>query len=126
MMNAACAVHHVPFKLYLQPSAFTKAKLSPEEKSLLLKGYCSGSEEKFDALSLAHKSYRAAFDAVPKPFPFTDLGDGFGQTESTIYLDACHYNEEGSALLAREIAKDLAPIIRAQLDGCFEGAKNPG
>ena len=115
MMNAVCAVHHTPFKLFLQPSAYTKANLSPEEKSLLLKRDCSGSQKKFDSLSLTHKTYRAAFDALPKSFSFTDLADGFGQTNSTIYLDGCHYNEEGSILLARVIAADLAPIIRSQL-----------
>ncbi|MEO8350772.1 MAG: hypothetical protein ABI680_03520, partial [Chthoniobacteraceae bacterium] len=115
MMNTICEVHHTYFKLFFQPSVFTKANFSAEEKERLLRKDCSGSQDKLDAMTLAHRTYRAAFDAVPKPFPFTDLSGAFGQTDTQIYLDGCHYNEDGSTQLARVIAADLAPIIRSRL-----------
>ncbi len=77
MMNAICETHHTYFKLFFQPSLFTKANFSAEEKERLLRKDCSGSQDKLDAMTLAHRTYRAAFDAVPKPFPFTDLSGAF-------------------------------------------------
>lgn len=115
MMNAVCDVHHTAFKLYFQPNLFTKASLSPEERSYILNKDCSGLQANLDAMISAHRNYRAAFDAMPMPFPYTDLAGAFGQAE-TVYLDGCHYNEEGATHLARVIAADLAPIIRSRLE----------
>ncbi|MHA3770826.1 hypothetical protein ACXR0O_04740 [Verrucomicrobiota bacterium sgz303538] len=116
MMNAICSVHHTYFKLFFQPNAYTKAKLAAQEKNHLLKKDFSGSQAKFDAYALAQISYRTAFGAMPKPFPFTDLSDGFGQIDSQLYLDGCHFNEQGAGILARALAADLAPIIQSRLE----------
>ena len=115
MMQAVCEVHHTAFKLYFQPNLFTKASLSPEERSYILNKDCSGLQANLDAMISAHRNYRAAFDAMPMPFPYTDLAGAFEQAE-TVYIDGCHTNEEGAAHLARVIAADLAPIIRSRLE----------
>jgi hypothetical protein len=116
MMNAACEVRRTDFKLYFQPTAFTKTHLAEEERSYLLRKDSYGLQDKFDTLTLAHKNYRAAFAALHKPFPYTDLAGVFGETKAEVYIDSCHFNEEGSTILARAIAADLAPILRARLE----------
>lgn len=115
MMKAVCDTHHTAFKLYFQPNIFTKASLSQQERDYILNKDCSGQQAKLDALCSAHRDYRATFDALPMSFPYTDLAGVFDKAD-TFYLDSCHYNEEGAAFLARAIAADLAPIIRARLE----------
>ena len=115
MMKAVCDTHHTDFKLFFQPNIFTKASLSQQERDYILNKDCSGQQAKLDALCTAHRDYRATFGALPMSFPYTDLAGVFDKAD-TIYLDSCHYNEEGAAYLARAIAADLAPIIRARLE----------
>jgi lysophospholipase L1-like esterase len=115
MMKAVCDTHHTDFKLFFQPNVFTKASLSQQERDYTLNKDCSGQQAKLDALCTAHRDYRATFGALPMSFPYTDLAGVFDKAD-TIYLDSCHYNEEGAACLARAIAADLAPIIRARLE----------
>lgn len=115
MMKALCDTHHTDFKLFFQPNVFTKASLSQQERDYTLNKDCSGQQAKLDALCSAHRDYRATFDALPMSFPYTDLAGVFDKAD-TIYIDSCHYNEEGAAYLARAIAADLAPIIRARLE----------
>ncbi len=114
MMKAVCDVHHTAFKLYFQPNMFTKASLSDQERSYILNKDCSGLQANLDALISAHRNYRSSFDAMPMSFPYTDLAGAFEKAD-TVFLDSCHYNEDGATQLARVIAADLAPIIRSQL-----------
>jgi lysophospholipase L1-like esterase len=115
MMHAVCDVHHTYFKLFFQPNAFTKANLVDKEKTHRLEKDFAGLGLKFDACASAQNAYRAAFDEVPKTFPFADLAAVFGQTKDQVYLDSCHFNEHGANLLARALAADLAPIIQLRL-----------
>ena len=95
--------------------SFTKANLSAKEKNRLLVKDFAGSQEKFNAHAFIQATYSTAFDTAPKTFPFADLAACFGQTDTDVYVDSCHFNEHGSNLLARTLAADLAPIIESRL-----------
>jgi lysophospholipase L1-like esterase len=115
MMSAVCDVHHTYFKLFFQPNIFTKTNVSPEEKNRRLEKDFAGLAIKFDACASAQKAYRTAFNEAPKPFPYADMAAVFGETNTQVYVDSCHFNERGANLLARALAADLGPILQARL-----------
>ena len=113
MMQAACAARQIDFKVFLQPDAFTKARPSEWEAKRVLEKEGDGSVQRAETTRRARLRYRSAFSALTKPFPFTDLAPVFGDDPDTLYRDACHYNEPGADRLARALAADLAPRLRA-------------
>lgn len=53
----------------------------------------------------------------PKDHPFRDLSATLDDVEGPCYLDYCHITEEGNDLIAREIVKDLIPILQKRRGG---------
>jgi lysophospholipase L1-like esterase len=114
MMQGLCAVRGIGFALCLQPDAFSRTPPSPEEQQRLLQKDADGSPVLFEQMRKARTGYRAAFNAAPKAFPYADLAPAFGTNTGVVFRDSCHLNENGTSLLGRVLADNLAPRLRAR------------
>jgi hypothetical protein len=45
---------------------------------------------------------------------FRDLTNLFDDSPEPVFIDTCHFSEEENLTVAREIAKDLAPVLNAR------------
>ena len=87
----------------LQPVALYKKTLTNEEKSRL------DDEARYFNINLANyeKEIKFAYDYltnVSNP-GFIDLTDIFINTNKTVYIDNCHYNDEGNKIIAKKISE---------------------
>jgi hypothetical protein len=93
---------------YWQPVVFWKKELSGDEVEVA-KTYPQLKE------LLVH--VRAGFVTTPLlsgAVPFRDLTGLFDDSPEPVFIDACHFSEASNQIMAREIARDLAPILDAR------------
>lgn len=94
------------FVMFLQPTAYTKNKLSSKETSCISykaerSEYLSKYEEKFyDRLRLSKKN-----------FLYYDSANVLDNVEVDTYIDQCHYNDNGAKAVAEAIFLKIKPII---------------
>jgi hypothetical protein len=115
MMRAACRARDALFHFYLQPTAVTKQTLSADEQRRIAERISKWTPEEQERMATSPRAFYAAFPGAARDLPWTSLVDVMGSSTNTCYIDHCHYTELGTALLARAIADDLAPRIRAHL-----------
>ena len=93
---------------YWHPAIFTKKALTPYEAK---------EAAKCDYLKAFHlgvnKRVRAA-DRLRREHAFRDLSTVFDAAKDPYYVDTFHITEKGNDVIAREIAKDVAEILRAR------------
>lgn len=96
VMKATVEVYGAKFLCYLQPMKFGKPDMSLFEK-------CIHDDEKRDGYSLRARSSRNDF--------YKNLIDLFDNKDD-MFIDACHYSEEGKAVLADIVYEDIVEKIK--------------
>jgi lysophospholipase L1-like esterase len=107
MMRAACEARGAEYRMYLQPTAYTKAALSDDERAVREREDAGGGA----AARERRLAYVEAFRAAEKPFAFVDLSGVMGPGAETCFHDSCHFTAAGVERLAAAVADDLAPRI---------------
>lgn len=95
---------------YWQPTIFDKPELAPSEVSELetfafLGPFYAKVGERVTVLQNSQ--------AIPR---FRDLRDLFHGRPGRVFIDYCHLTGEGNAIVGREIARDLRPVLESVLD----------
>ena len=92
---------------YWQPAIFTKKVLTPYEAKEAAK--CDYAKAFYLGVN---KRVRAA-DRLRREHAFRDLSTVFDAAKDPYYIDFCHITEKGNDIIAREIAKDVAEMLKA-------------
>ena len=90
------------FYWFLQPVAHYKKNLTTEEKKILEEW----NQQKVDYEDY-EKKVKYSYDYLRdlRGVNFIDLSDVFINTNETIYIDDCHYNDEGNKIIAKQISE---------------------
>jgi lysophospholipase L1-like esterase len=103
-MNAA------DFIMILQPSLFTKKNWSPEEAHRI--GKRKWSDETLKTYQLSQNRFYEAFRKTQKPFKFIDLSGIFAESNETLFIDHCHYNDLAAEKFAEKIFESIQPALQ--------------
>ena len=93
---------------YWQPVVFWKKNLVGDE---------SRSAKQWPAFKKLLVDVRERFDTTPplsEGARFRDLTGLFDDIQEPVFIDSAHFSESENQILAREIAKDLTPILEAR------------
>jgi len=104
-------VNGAPFVMILQPTIFGKNTWTEVEKDRMIrkskkrgfgnwKKYRQNEEDFYDALR-----------EIEKPFHFIDLSNVFLDSNETLYVDYCHYNDLAAEKLAEKIFESIEPLL---------------
>jgi hypothetical protein len=105
-MNAA------DFIMILQPSAFNKKSWSAEETRRIERKW-DGSDEVRETRRQNQNQFYEAFRKIDKPFQFIDLSGIFAESNETLYIDHCHYNDLAAERFAEEIFRSIQPSLQS-------------
>ncbi len=108
LARALAAADSFAVYAYWQPSAFTKAILTPYERATL-------DPDRYVAPLLARTTAHLRASSLVRSGLVRDLSALFDTTRAPRYLDFCHLGEAGNAEVAAAIATDLAPRLAAPI-----------
>jgi lysophospholipase L1-like esterase len=103
-MNAA------DFIMILQPMLFTKKNWSDEEAHRIEKR--KWSDETLKTYRQNIDQFYEAFRKTEKPFQFIDLSGIFAESNETLYIDHCHYNDLAAEKFAKNIFESIQPTLQ--------------
>jgi hypothetical protein len=103
-MNAA------DFIMILQPSLFTKNKWTTEETRRIKKR--KWNDETIKTYQLNKDRFYETFRKIEKPFKFVDLSGIFAESNETLYIDHCHYNDLAAEMFAENIFESIQPSLK--------------
>jgi len=98
------------FVMILQPTLFNK-KTWTEEEVLRIKRKKWG-DEFIEKLQQHEHEFYDAFRKAEKPFQFIDLSHIFADSNETLYIDQCHYNDLAAEKFAEKIFETIQPILQ--------------
>jgi hypothetical protein len=104
-MNAA------DFIMLLQPSLFTKNNWTKEEVRRIKKR--KWSDESIKTYQLNQDRFYENFRKAEKPFKFIDLSGIFAESNETLYIDQCHYNDLAAEMFAENIYRSIQPSLQS-------------
>lgn len=91
------------FLMFLQPTLFTRARWTEDERACVERIY-AGSEERLERYRRYEAEFYQALRARPKPYRFQDLSALFDDVDETIYVDNVHYVDAGTDRIAAAVA----------------------
>lgn len=97
------------FIMFLQPTPNYKTKWTEEEVSRISRKY--ESEDLMRVYGQKEHEFYDAFRETNKPFQFVDLSNIFSESEETLYIDFCHYNNLAAEKLAEKIFESVQPLL---------------
>ena len=106
-------INGAAFVMILQPTLYTKNIWSEEEKRRIKKQHKS--EDAIEIYRQSEHEFYDAFRKTEKPFQFIDLSDAFAESNETLYIDQCHYNDLGAKQLAEKIFESIRPLLLEKL-----------
>lgn len=95
---------------YWQPAAFWKKKTVGDERNA-----ADGWPAMKELLAVVRQSLSTT-PTLSEGATFRDLTGFFDDSPEPIFLDCAHFSEGSNRLVAREIAKDVAPILKARAE----------
>ena len=98
------------FIMILQPTLFTKKNWSAEETHRIEKR--KWSDEALKTYEQSQDQFYQAFRKTQKPFQFIDLSGIFAQSNETLYIDHCHYNDLAAEKFAERIFESIQPALQ--------------
>jgi len=98
------------FIMILQPSLFNKNQWSAEEAQRIKKR--KWSDEILKTNRQNQNRYYEAFRKTEKPFQFLDLSGIFAESNDTLYIDSCHYNDLAAEKFAEQIFEAIQPTLQ--------------
>jgi len=103
------------FVMFLQPTLYTKNHWTDAEfRRMKSKNW---SDEIIQKHRDNEREFYDAFRETEKPFQFIDLADIFSNSNETLYIDYCHYNDVAAERLAERIFDSIQPILRTRRRG---------
>ncbi len=119
-LRALCDANGVLYLHALQPTLHDGVKAPTDEERA--SGTASG--EWMEAVEHGYPLLRAAgAELAGEGVAFVDLTDVYAEEAGTIYVDACHVNERGNALMARRLARACRRRFAAQLGAPADGPR---
>lgn len=114
-MNAIARANAAQFVMFLQPVGWTK-HLTGTESARIGQQYPS-QQNQVEAALLRHVQglFYGDLRDVPKGFEFVDLSGLLDDSDQTLYVDNCHYNDEGARKIAEAILQAIRPRIQTAL-----------
>lgn len=106
-----CKMNGAKFMLLLQPTPRYKMNWTEEETSRIRRKKKFKSQDLLQAYGQNEREFYDAFRETEKPFQFVDLSDIFSETEETLYIDHCHYNDLAAEKLAEKILESIQPLL---------------
>jgi hypothetical protein len=119
MMKTITEDHGIKFKMMLIPTAFTKAKLTPDERSCAESRVTDDVRLSNNILRLYEVRFYDWFNKLPKTYEYHDLRKSLDGYSQTMYADLNHYNDAG----AKGVAKAFFDILRPTLEQALSSAK---
>jgi lysophospholipase L1-like esterase len=97
------------FVMFLQPTAYYKKNWTEEEISRITRKY--ESEDLMEVYRRKEHDFYDTFLATEKPFQLIDLSNIFSESNETLYIDQCHYNDLGAKKFAEKIFESIKPLL---------------
>jgi len=107
--NQISKMNGAEFIMLLQPTPRYKMNLTEEEMSRIMRKYKS--EDLLRTYGQNEHEFYDAFRETEKPFQFVDLSNIFSETQETLYIDYCHYNDLAAEKLAEKILESIQPLL---------------
>jgi lysophospholipase L1-like esterase len=98
------------FIMILQPTLFTKKNWTAEETHRIEKR--KWSDEALKTYEQSQDQFYEDFRKTQKPFQFIDLSGIFAQSNETLYIDHCHYNDLAAEKFAERIFESIQPALQ--------------
>ena len=111
LMNTISYENGAHFIMILQPTAFTKRELTDIEEKCSQTRVWRDVRITNENLRIYERIFFDRFKIEPKSYDFLDLTDVFNNVKRTVYVDMCHYNDEGAYLLANAVFKRIKHFI---------------
>jgi hypothetical protein len=97
--------------MILQPTIFGKNTWTEVEKDRMKR---KGKKRGFGNWKKYRQNEEDFYDAlrkIEKPFHFIDLSNVFLESNETLYVDHCHYNDLAAEKLAEKIFESIEPLL---------------
>ena len=100
------------FVMFLQPTLFGKNTWTQEEIRRITRMKEDLGPDGFKQYRQNEDEFYDAFREIEKPFRFIDLSNIFLESNETLYLDNCHYNDLAAEKFAEKIFESIQPVLR--------------
>ena len=97
------------FVMFLQPTPRYKTNWTEEEVSRITRKY--ESKDIMGIYEEKEREFYEAFRETEKPFQFVDLSNIFSDSQETLYVDYCHYDDLAAEKLAEKIFNSVKPLL---------------
>ena len=105
-------INGAAFVMILQPTIFGKNNWTEVEADRMeRKGKKTGFGE-WGKYRQNEEAFYVALREIEKPFPFIDLSKVFLESNETLYVDHCHYNDLAAEKLAEKIFESIEPLLK--------------
>jgi hypothetical protein len=104
-------INGATFVMILQPTIFGKNTWTEVEKDRMKR---KGKKRGFGNWKKYRQNEEDFYDAlrkIEKPFHFIDLSNVFLESNETLYVDHCHYNDLAAEKLAEKIFESIEPLL---------------
>jgi hypothetical protein len=99
------------FAMFLQPTLFGKNTWTDEEIRRIARMQEQLGPEGFNKYRQNEFAFYEAFRKIEKPFHFIDHANIFLESNETLYLDNCHYNDLAAEKFAEKIFESIQPFL---------------
>jgi hypothetical protein len=99
------------FVMFLQPTLFGKNIWSEAEIRRTARIRKKVGDDRFNKDRQNETEFYDAFQKSKKPFHFIDLSGIFLESEETLYIDVCHYNDLAAEKFAEKIFESIQPLL---------------
>ena len=103
-------INAADFIMILQPTLFTKKNWTAEETHRIEKR--KWSDEALKTYEQSQDQFYQEFRKTQKPFQFIDLSGIFEESNETLYIDHCHYNDLAAEKFAEKIFDSIQPTLQ--------------
>ena len=103
-------INEADFIMILQPTLFTKKNWTAEETHRIEKR--KWSDEALKTYEQSQDQFYQEFRKTQKPFQFIDLSGIFAESNETLYIDHCHYNDLAAEKFAEKIFDSIQPTLQ--------------
>ena len=97
------------FVMFLQPTPYYKNNWTEEEVVRIRRKY--ESEDMMEKYRRHEHEFYDAFRKTEKPFRFVDLSNIFSESNETLYIDQCHYNDLAAEKFGEKIFESMEPLL---------------
>lgn len=104
-------MNQAAFVMFLQPTLFGKNIWTEEEIRRVARIRKELGDEGFNKYRRNEEEFYDALREIKKPFHFIDLSGIFLESNETLYIDNCHYNDLAAEEFAEKIFESIQPLV---------------